>query len=99
MDYYFENDVANVFEPEGERFRIQDFYTDYMVENQSIEFDNDGNPYTLGVPFNKSTEVLIYNSTFFDWVANQPTLSSKIYVPSTYEEINSVGEEILDFFD
>ena len=99
LDYYFENDVANAFEPEGERFRIQDFYTDYMVENQSIEFDNDGNPYTLGVPFNKSTEVLIYNSTFFDWVANQPTLSSRIYVPSTYEEINSVGEEILNFFD
>ena len=99
LNYYFENDVPSVFEPDGETFKIDDFYHDYMVENQSIEFDKDGNPYTLGVPFNKSTEVLIYNSTFFDWVASQPTLSSKIYVPSTYEEIDSVGQEILNFLD
>lgn len=99
LDYYFENDVHSVFEPEGESFKLSDFYEDYMVENQSIEFDKDGNPYTLGIPFNKSTEVLIYNSTFFDWVANQADLNTKIFVPSTYEEVNSVGEEILKYFD
>ena len=60
LDYYFENDVHNpTFEPEGQRFKISDFYTDYMTENQSIEFDANGKPYTLGVPFNKSTEVLV----------------------------------------
>ncbi len=99
LDYYFENDVHSVFEPEGEEFEIADFYEDYMVENQSIEFDKDGNPYTLGIPFNKSTEVLIYNSTFFDWVATQPTLSSSIFVPRTYEEVDSVGTAILEFLD
>ena len=99
LDYYFENDVHSSFEPEGESFKISDFYPDYMVENQSIEFDKNGKGYTLGVPFNKSTEVLIYNSTFFDWVANQPSLSAKIFVPKTYEEVNSVGEQILAYFD
>ena len=99
LDYYFENDVRSVFEPDDESFKISDFYTDYMVENQSIESDKDGKPYTLGVPFNKSTEVLIYNSTFFDWVSAQPELGTKIFVPRTYEEVDAVGKEILKLLD
>ena len=100
LDYYFENDVHNpTFEPEGESFKMSDFYSDYMVENQSIEFDKEGNPYTLGVPFNKSTEVLIYNKTFFDYFAKLDDYKNKIYVPATYDEIKSVGEAILKYFD
>ncbi|MCQ2743008.1 MAG: extracellular solute-binding protein, partial [Bacilli bacterium] len=71
MDYYFENDG-------DDNYKITDFYADYMKENQSIEFKDDGTPYTLGVPFNKSTEVLTYNKTFFDWAA---TRDSAIKVP------------------
>ena len=100
LDYYFENDVQSVFEPEGERFKIDDFYADYMVENQSIEFDAEGKGYTLGVPFNKSTEVLIYNSTFFDWCATEESgYKNTIFVPRTYEEIDSVGTAILNMLD
>ena len=95
LDYYFENDVHNDFEPEDESFEIEDFYPDYMRENQSIEFDNEGNPYTLGVPFNKSTECLVYNKTFFDWCASQDDLKDKIFVPATYDELDSVGLAIL----
>lgn len=99
LDYYFENDVYNpTFEPQGERFKIDDFYTDYMKENQSIEFDENGKPYTLGVPFNKSTEVLVYNKTFFNYCANQESLKDKIYVPATYDELETVGKNILAFF-
>ena len=98
LDYYFENDVHNpTFEPEGQRFKISDFYTDYMTENQSIEFDANGKPYTLGVPFNKSTEVLVYNKTFFNWCASQDTLKNQIYIPSTWAEVETVGQNILDF--
>ena len=94
LDYYFQNDVHNVFEPEGEKFAISDFYADYMAENQSIEFDAEGNPYTLGVPFNKSTEVLIYNDTFFSYCAeHEPTYN--IHVPNTYADLDAVGKEIL----
>ncbi len=99
LDYYFENDVKSVFEPEGESFKMEDFYADYMVENQSIEFDSNGKGYTLGVPFNKSTEVLIYNSTFFDWCAGQNDLKDSIFVPRTYEEVDSVGTAILNMLD
>ena len=99
LDYYLENDVHNAtFEPEGENFSLSDFYSDYVVENQSIEFDKEGNPYTLGVPFNKSTEVMIYNKTFFDWCANQNNLKDKIYLPTTYDELESVGKAILEYF-
>ena len=99
LDYYFQNDVHSSFEPDDESFKISDFYPDYMVENQSIEFDKEGNPYTLGVPFNKSTEVLIYNSTFFDWCAAQPAYAESIFVPRTYDEVDSVGKAILDMLD
>ena len=94
LDYYFENDVHNdTFEPAGESFKMSDFYADYMVENQTIEFDKEGKGYTLGVPFNKSTEVLIYNKTFFDWCIAQNITGIK--VPETYAEVESVGKAIL----
>jgi len=98
LDYYFENDVHNpTFEPEGEKFKISDFYTDYMVENQSVEFDENGKGYTLGVPFNKSTEVLVYNKTFFNYCASQEDLKDKIFVPKTYDELETVGKNILKY--
>ncbi|MCR5505710.1 MAG: hypothetical protein K6F07_01790 [Bacilli bacterium] len=100
LDYYFENDVHNdTFEPQGEDFELNDFYADYMAENQAIEFDANGNPYTLGVPFNKSTEVLIYNKTFFDWCATQDDLKNQIYVPATYDQVDQVGKAILNLLD
>ena len=100
LDYYFQNDVQSSFEPEGERFKVDDFYADYMVENQTIEFDSNGKGYTLGVPFNKSTEVLIYNSTFFDWAATDGSgYKNTIFVPKTYDEVDSVGTAILNMLD
>ena len=98
LDYYFENDVHNdTFEPAGESFKLSDFYSDYVVENQSIEFDESGKPYTLGVPFNKSTEVLVYNKSFFDFCAKDETLKSLIYIPATYDELETVGQNILNY--
>lgn len=100
LDYYFEHDVHSSFEPEGEEFEIDDFYKDYMRENQSIEFDAEGKGYTLGVPFNKSTETLIYNSTFFDWCATDTSgYKDTIYVPETWDEVDEVGKAILDMLD
>lgn len=84
LDYYFENDG-------DDNFNIQDFYSDYMVENQSVEFKDDGTPWTLGVPFNKSTEIMSYNKTFFDWAK---TIDDTIKVPSTWAEVRSVGVAI-----
>ncbi len=85
LDYFFEND--------GEDFKMDDFYADYMVENQSIEKKEDGSGfYTLGVPFNKSTEVMYYNKTFFDWASAK---DSAIKVPETWDDVKTVSNAII----
>ncbi len=90
LDYYFENDG-------DDDFNISDFYADYMVENQSIEKKEDGSGfYTLGVPFNKSTELMYYNKTFFDWASAQ---NSAIKVPETWDEVGTVSAAILNLME
>ena len=73
------------------------FYKDYTVENETLEYKEDGTGYVLGVPFNKSTEVMVYNNTFFDWASKQDDLKTKIYVPQTWAQVKSVGTEIINF--
>lgn len=65
---------------------MNDFFENYMTENKQFV---DG--YVFGLPFNKSTEVMVYNKTFFDAYKD----NSKIFVPKTWDEVNSVGKEIL----
>ena len=76
-----------------------DFYTDYTVENETLEYNEEGVGYKLGLPFNKSTEVMVYNSTFFDWVATQDSLKSSIYVPKTWAQVKSVGTAVNALFE
>ena len=87
LDYYLENDGDDTF-------TLSDFYQDYLVENQEVEFKEDGTGYTLGLPFNKSTEVMCYNKTFFEWAGS---VEPEITVPSTWEEMYEVGPKIRGF--
>jgi multiple sugar transport system substrate-binding protein len=73
---------------------INDFYSDYMTENQSIEYDANGKGYTLGLPFNKSTEVMVYNKTFFD---NDIVKAAGIALPTTWDEVKDQTTKILTF--
>lgn len=61
-----------------------DLYSDLLVENQQFNINN--RFYSL--PFNKTTEVLIYNKTAFD------TLN--LDVPKTWSEVESVSKSIID---
>ena len=74
----------------------KDFYTDYTVENETLEYKEDGSGYVLGVPFNKSTEVMVYNSDLFEWAAKSDTYKDKIFVPTTWAEVKSVSTEIIN---
>ena len=74
----------------------KDFYADYTVENETLEYKEDGSGYILGVPFNKSTEVMVYNSDLFDWAAKNDELKNKIYVPVTWSDVKNVGLEIIN---
>lgn len=85
LDYFFEND------PDHD-FAISDFYSDYMVENQTIEPKEDGSGYyTLGVPFNKSTELMFYNKTMVEWAKG---LDDSIEIPATWDELATVCGKI-----
>lgn len=79
---------------------LADFYPDYMLENQSLVYKRDANnqpdktqPYTMGLPFNKSTEVMVVNKTFFNWVK---TKDATIEVPVTWQEVQTVGTKIIN---
>lgn len=65
-----------------------DYYPEYMGENQSIAYDENDNPYTVGLPFNKSTEVIGYNGVFFDYAKS---LHSELKVPETWDEWKTLG--------
>lgn len=98
LDSFFEhdNETTNSLVSDNVSLAISDFYSDYMKENQLVEFKSDGSGYTLGVPFNKSTEVMVYNETFFDWASS---VDSDIKVPTTYEELEVIGTKILNVMD
>ena len=71
----------------GYTFR-EDFYEEYMEENNSICYDADDNFLTVGLPFNKSTEVMGYNGVFVDYAKFvDPTLK----VPETWDDFKTMG--------
>ena len=72
-------------------FDLEDFYPTYMTENRSLEFDKDGNPYTLGIPFNKSTEVAVVNKTAFDVFS---AIDATVKIPETWNEVETIGNKI-----
>ncbi len=65
-----------------------DYYPEYMVENDSISYDESGNAITVGLPFNKSTEVLGYNYIFVEYAK---TVNSSLHVPTTWDEMKLLG--------
>lgn len=87
MEYFLENDGDDTF-------KLTDFYPDYLKENQEVEFDETGKGYTLGVPFNKSTEVMCYNKSFFDWAGRT---NAAIAVPKTWDDLKALGPAIRTF--
>ena len=87
------------FGPDGIKLLdYEDFYSDYTVENETLEYKEDGSGYVLGLPFNKSTEVLVYNKTFFNWAKDNEQYKNTIFVPTTWAEVQSVGNAINTLF-
>ena len=76
-----------------------DFYKDFTPENETLEFKADGSGYVLGLPFNKSSEVMVFNAQFFNWIKTRDDLKNKIFVPTTWAEVKSVGTAVNEYFD
>lgn len=64
----------------------EDFYSDYMKENQELV-----NGVTVGLPFNKSTEIMVANKGFFEVMT---ALDPTVKVPETWAELATIGAKI-----
>ena len=65
-----------------------DYYPNYLTENKcSYDWETD-EPITVGLPFASSSEVLVYNGVFFDYVKSH---NPAIKVPETWEEWKTYG--------
>lgn len=82
---FIEDDEVGYTEAE-----MNDFLETYLKENRGF---NEENPeYIYGLPFNKSTEVLVYNKTFFEELYGE-TWETKI--PKTWQELETIGADII----
>lgn len=63
---------------------MSDFVQSFLPENQISDVNDD----YYGLPFNKSTEVLVYNKTIID--------AMEYEVPTTWDEVETLGLQILE---
>lgn len=71
---------------------IDDYYENYMQENKELKYDEvTGDPYVMGIPFNKSTEVLSYNGHMLDYMKS---VDETIALPATYGEWLTFGRKV-----
>lgn len=68
---------------------LNDFVESYLEEGKGFDSENINDLYTL--PFNKSTEVLIYNKTLMDALHN---IDETIVIPKTWQELKIISEKI-----
>lgn len=71
---------------------LEDYYDDYMEENKQLKYRADGTPYIMGLPFNKSTELLGYNAYFLDYAKS---VDSSITLPETWDGWAEVGPKMV----
>ncbi len=75
---------------------LEDYYPEYMTENKMLKYKADGTGYIMGLPFNKSTEVMGYNGIFMEYAQS---IDSTIKVPETWAEWEEQGPKMLTVMD
>ncbi len=75
---------------------IADYYPEYMTENTTLKYKADGTGYIMGLPFNKSTEVMGYNGYFMEYAQS---INPEIKVPETWDEWTVQGPKMLAVMD
>jgi len=81
LQNFIESDLEGVGEDDD--FVLSDFLESYLNENRIADEGDD----LYGLPFNKSTEVMIYNKTFFEHM--------NYTVPTTWDEVETLSKKIL----
>jgi ABC-type glycerol-3-phosphate transport system substrate-binding protein len=91
MTPYIYNPIHG-FNPLVEEESFLDILLSYRRENS--QYTNDGEYYSL--PFNKSTEVMIYNKTMFDILIADGVITE---VPNTWQELFALGPDLMAIKD
>lgn len=65
---------------------VNEYYADYMKENTGLV---DGRTY--GIPFNKSTEVMVVNHSLFEAAKK---IDATIEIPATWQDLEVVGPKL-----
>ncbi|MDD3999398.1 MAG: extracellular solute-binding protein [Bacilli bacterium] len=73
---------------------LNDFLAPYLNENRGFSSANPNDLY--GLPFNKSSEVMIYNKTAFEVLFGEDWEDK---IPATWEELKAVSQEIIDLVE
>ncbi|MDD3171277.1 MAG: extracellular solute-binding protein [Bacilli bacterium] len=81
LQNFIESDLEGVGADDD--FVLDDFLESYLDENRIADEGDD----LYGLPFNKSTEVMIYNKTFFNHMGYT--------VPTTWAEVETLSKQIL----
>ena len=90
LNTYLDDPILNIEHQSkyGHSLR-DDFYPEYMVENNTIVYDENDNPLSVGLPFNKATEVMCYNKIFVDYAKSvNPVLG----IPETWSDWETYGK-------
>lgn len=85
------NDYIERYDAEHGTHLLQDYFPDYMKENMTLAYKSDGTPYIMGLPFNKSTELLGYNGYFVDYAKSLGIIED---LPKTWQEWAEVGPSL-----
>ena len=74
---------------------MADFFEQYTRENATIRYDSVSRQgYIMGLPFNKSTEVIVCNGFLADYIQTvDPTITK---LPETWQELATIGPKIVD---
>ena len=67
---------------------LDDYYQEYMQENKEIQVGK-----IYGIPFNKSTEVMVYNVDLFKFIQSKDNTITK--VPETWTDFHTDGVKML----
>jgi len=82
------NDYIDKYNAEHGTDLLSDYFPDYMKENKTLAYKSDGTPYIMGLPFNKSTELLGYNGYFVDYAKQEGVITE---MPKTWQEWAAKG--------
>lgn len=85
------NDYIDRYNAEHGTDLLNDYFPDYMIENKTLAYKSDGSPYIMGLPFNKSTELLGYNGFFVDYAKQQKVIDK---LPETWQEWATKGKDL-----